>query len=287
MKKLQALIILVLGSLYACQPEVLPTATSTPLPETSITSTSTVTSTAYLTRTPQLRLPVNDYGPELEDFPSGYNPLTGQPVDDPSMLNLPAVLVSISNMPVTARPQAGLSFAPWVFELFIGEGSTRFMSVFYGDYPRFIPNVSGDCPIREERFNPDGDWIGNRVWLDENSDGRQNAWEVGVGGICVLLYRNGDYEHFWTTGTDSNGYYAINLPKNDTGKPLPGDYALRFEIPPSYSFTDANIGDDDHDSDADPTRWATPILPSSSDDASWDAGLCSCSRNRLPPPARS
>ncbi len=201
MKKLQMLLSLGLALLCACQPDVpsenIPTTTSTP--KASETLTPSVTPTASTASTPQPRQHLNNYGPELEDFPTGYNPLTGLPAQDPSMLNLPAVLVSISNMPVTARPQAGLSFAPWVFELFIGEGSTRFMSVFYGDYPRSIPNVSGDCPVREERFIPDGTWIGNRVWLDENADGQQNAWEVGVSGICVLLYRNGNYEQFWGT----------------------------------------------------------------------------------------
>ena len=266
MKKLQALIFLVMGFLYACQPEVPPTTTSTPGPETGITSTSTVTPTAYLTRTPQPRLPVTDYGPELEDFPSGYNPLTGQPVQDPSMLNLPAVLVSISNMPVTARPQAGLSFAPWGFELFIGEGSTRFMSVFYGDYPRGIPNVSGDCPGRKESFIPTGDWIGNRVWLDENADGRQNAWEVGVGGICIYLYGTESGERLASTSSDSNGYYGFEV------DPVV-KYFLEFELPATYQFTDPNIEDDDHDSDVDPTSGQTASFQPTTSDSAWDAGL--------------
>ena len=261
--------------LGACQseikPEIAPTITSTP--KASETLTPPISPTASFTATPQPRQQLADYGPELEDFPPGYNPLTGLPVQDPSMLDLPAVLVSISNMPVTARPQAGLSFVPWVFELFIGEGTTRFMSVFYGDYPRIIPNVSGDCPVREERFIPNGDWVGNRVWLDENADGRQNAWEVGVGGVCVLLYRNGDYEHFWGTSTDSNGYYAFNLPKDKNDKPLDGNYELRFEIPEIYTFTMANVGDDDHDSDVNPANGQTPVFQPSTSDSSWDAGL--------------
>jgi hypothetical protein len=101
------------------------------------------------------------YGPELKDFPSGISPLTGRQVADRALLSFPAVLVSISNMPVTARPQAGPGFAPWVFELFIGEGTTRFMGVFYGDIPRAVPNVNGGCEVREEIIRPKGDWIGN------------------------------------------------------------------------------------------------------------------------------
>ncbi len=76
------------------------------------------------------------YGPEISSFPSGINPLTGSHVVDPASLGLPAVLISITNFPPSARPQAGLSFASWVFELYISEGMTRFLTVFYGDYPR-------------------------------------------------------------------------------------------------------------------------------------------------------
>jgi hypothetical protein len=210
-------------------------------------------------------LPAN-YGPELEDFPTGYNPLTGLPMRDPALLDLPAVLVSISNMPVTARPQAGLSFAPWVFELFIGEGSTRFMSVFYGDYPRIIPDTSGDCPVREERLIPNSDWIGNRVWLDENADGRQDAWEVGVGGICIHLVDSESNERLASTSSDSNGYYAFDI--------TPGQrYYLRFEIPSTYQFTQVDIGDEDHDSDVDPASGHTPVFQPATSDSTWDAGL--------------
>jgi hypothetical protein len=81
------------------------------------------------------------------------NPLTGQPCDDPSLLNLPPALVSVSNFPVTSRPQAGLSFAPYVFEMYIGEGMTRFLALFYCTFPS--ENVSGDNtigPIRSGRL---------------------------------------------------------------------------------------------------------------------------------------
>ena len=72
------------------------------------------------------------------------NPLTGLPVDDPENLLLPPALVSVTNFPVSARPQAGLSFSPIVFELFIGEGMTRYLALFYGDYPRSSLPDQGD-----------------------------------------------------------------------------------------------------------------------------------------------
>ena len=69
-------------------------------------------------------------------YPSGINPLTGLPVEDPSNLQLPPALVSVTNFPISARPQAGLSFSPIVFELYIGEGMSRFLAMFYGDFPQ-------------------------------------------------------------------------------------------------------------------------------------------------------
>jgi hypothetical protein len=70
-----------------------------------------------------------------DSFPAGVNPLTGLTVKNPETLDLPPALVSITNFPVTARPQAGLSYSPFVFELYIGEGTTRFLAMFYGDFP--------------------------------------------------------------------------------------------------------------------------------------------------------
>ncbi len=215
-----------------------PTATRTEAPAT-ITSTAPPT----LTATPQPhRAPVR-LGPNQQDFPPGINPLTGLEVHDPSQLNLPAVLVSISNMPVTARPQAGPAFAPWVFEFYIGEGSTRFMGVFYGDNLREIPNVTGGCKVREEIIHPSGEWIGNRVWLDENANGVQESWEAGVGGVCLRLLDGTSRTVLSETTTDSNGYFAFENPQVDS--------IIQIVKPDSYQFTQQNIGDEDSDSDAD------------------------------------
>jgi hypothetical protein len=166
--------------------------------------------------------------------------LTGRAVEDPAMLQFPAVLVSISNMPVTARPQAGPGFAPWVYELYIGEGTTRFLNVFYGDFPRAIPNVSGGCKVRDEIIHPRGDWIGDRVWLDENANGQQDAWEAGVGGVCVRLLNGTSREVLAETTTDSNGYYAFDRPDAQA--------ILQFVKPDAYEFTQPNLGNDDQES---------------------------------------
>src|ERR1051325_11382826 len=86
-----------------------------------LSSTSANTAVPSATSTTQPRLSLINYGPEAKDFPSNINPLTGREGKNPSLLHFPAVLVSISNMPVPARPKAGPGFAPWVYELYIGE----------------------------------------------------------------------------------------------------------------------------------------------------------------------
>lgn len=87
-----------------------------------------------------------------ENFPEGYNPLTGLPVKDRSTLALAPALVSVTNFPVTARPQAGLSFSPFVFEMYIGEGMTRFLALFYGDYPQ--KGADNGIALADDRIGP-------------------------------------------------------------------------------------------------------------------------------------
>ncbi len=242
-----------------------PTA-SVPLTATATeTPTPSITPTATLTPTPQPRRVIQDYGIESENFPPNYNPLTGRMVRDPSLLELPALLISISNMPVTARPQAGPGFAPWIFEYYIGEATTRFLAVFYGDYPRRVPNVTGDCPVNEEIFKPSENWVGNRVWLDENENGIQDDWEMGIGGICVHLYK--DKNLLESTSTNSKGYYAFNLPTDES------EYYIEFETPSDYTQTTPNVGNEDQDSDVDVENNRTPFFLGYEADTSLDLGL--------------
>src|SRR5512138_1371703 len=85
------------------------------------------------------------YGPT--EFPQGFNPLTEQRVSDPAQLTYPALLLSISLFPPAARPQAGFSFTPFVYEYYITEGSTRHVGVFYGEFPAPEIPLRGECPI--------------------------------------------------------------------------------------------------------------------------------------------
>jgi hypothetical protein len=73
--------------------------------------------------------------------PEVLNPFTGLPVQDPNTLCNRPLLVSVSNFPITARPQSGLSLASQVWETFIGEGMTRFLVLFYGDYIAHLQEI--------------------------------------------------------------------------------------------------------------------------------------------------
>ena len=113
---------------------VSPSATQTTSP------TPTPSPTPTLTPTPT----VVAYGPS--NFPNQINPLTGQAVADPELLARPPVMIKVPNFPREGRPHAGLSYADMVFDYYIGEGTNRFLAVYYG---KDTPKVG---PIRSARL---------------------------------------------------------------------------------------------------------------------------------------
>ena len=203
------------------------------------------------TPVPQPTLAPVTYGPDQADFPADVNPFTGLPVADPSLLKQPALLISIPHFPPQVRPQAGLSFAPWVFEYLIATGTTRLAAVFHGQVPYPEAPLTGDCEVRMEPFVQDGILLGNRVWLDKNADGVQSPEEQGVGGVCVNLY-DADGKLIQKTSTDSNGYYGFNVE--------PGTYTIEFVKPDGLEFTEPNVGYEETDSDADQTTGRTEAI---------------------------
>lgn len=118
------------------------------------------------TTTPTVVIPITHTIPLLQgfgqpkvgpnDFPAGFNPLTGEPCQDPALLQLSPALVSVTNFPPKARPQAGLSYAPVVSEMTIGEGMTRFLAMFYCNFPQVSaltrPDQAVIGPIRSGRL---------------------------------------------------------------------------------------------------------------------------------------
>ena len=128
----------------------LPTTTAT-----SVTNRSTrhtpIPPSATASPAPTSTQPV--VGPEYRE---GFNPLTGLPVADPSTLYVAPLLVSITQFPPSARPQAGLSAAAQVWETSIGQGMSRFLAVYYGDY---VSDLAAMLENHRE-FRPDDPAIG-------------------------------------------------------------------------------------------------------------------------------
>jgi hypothetical protein len=83
----------------------------------------------------------------MSEFGRTRNRLTGELVDDPSVLQRRPIAVKISNAPARwTRPQSGLSEADLVFE-HLTEGSiTRFTAIFYGSTPAKVG------PVRSARL---------------------------------------------------------------------------------------------------------------------------------------
>lgn len=216
--------------------------------------------------------------PEPTPYVEVFNPLTGQPVEDPSLLQIPATLLSISHFPVTARPQAGLSFAPYVFEIYITEGATRFLATFYGQFPAPEIPIMGNCEVRRELFSQTDLLLGSRVWHDENQNGILEAWEKGIGGVCVDLY-DSNGERLQQTTTDTNGYYGFNVE--------PGTYVVAVTKPEGLEFTRRDAWSEEQDSDVDTASGRTDTLDVSASLLHVDAGLIAldarASTSELPP----
>jgi hypothetical protein len=132
--------ILLLGFLLAaCQPAA---PTEIPGLELTVQSAIDATRTAAPTATPQptaTNTPLPTFTPtpiRIQYGPTGYpenvNPLTGLEVSDPAILDRRPVMVKVANFPRSGRPHAGLSFADIVFDYYTGEGSNRFVALFYG-----------------------------------------------------------------------------------------------------------------------------------------------------------
>jgi hypothetical protein len=254
-RKLTLALIFLLAACTNSTSQALPVPTKYTIPDQPTTTgafdpTATQSQTVR-TATPRPQSPPApiSYGPD--EFPAGYNPLTGQPVSDPARLEYPAILLSVSHFPPEARPQSGFSFMPFVYEYYITEGSTRHLGVVYGELPEPEIPLYGDCDVRAEPLTQTEMVLGNRVWHDKNGNGRQDPREGGIGGICVnLLDKNGT--RLEQTTTDSNGYYGFHMEG--------GRYLLEVKRPRWLEFTEENEGDERSDSDIDPASGRTEVI---------------------------
>jgi len=92
--------------------------------------------------------------------------------------------------------------------------------------------------------------VGDKVWLDTNGNGRQDAGEPGKAGVDIKLKLAGpdgnvaaDDAIVAQTGTNASGVYSVVGIDN-------GTYYIEFSRPTGFVFTLRNQGDDLDDSDA-------------------------------------
>ena len=113
--------------------------------------------------------------------------------------------------------------------------------------------------------------VGDKVWMDVNRDGLQDADEPAMPGVTVTLTRADGSAVTDASGnpvaavtTDANGQYKFeNL--------LPGDYKVTFTNPAGYEATVSDAGDD-RGADSNGTE-AAVSLTQGQDDATVDYGL--------------
>ena len=112
--------------------------------------------------------------------------------------------------------------------------------------------------------------LGDRVWVDADQDGIQDAGEPGLTGVTVtLLNAAGDAVLASAVTAPDGSYLFDNLSE--------GTYRVRFALPStSWRFTSYGQGTDGtRDSDASPETGLTPLitLAGGVQDLSWDAGV--------------
>jgi nitrate reductase NapE component len=117
------------------------TPTLTPTPTTPRTQTPSPTPSPTFILANNL---VANFGPSY--YPPGINPLTGLQVTDPALLARRPMAIKITNFPRRVRPQNGLNLADLVFEYYIEDSLTRFITVFYGN------DAAQVGPVRSGRF---------------------------------------------------------------------------------------------------------------------------------------
>jgi SdrD B-like domain len=133
------------------------------------------------------------------------------------------------------------------FTLAVGEPNVRPTTATDGVAAAYI-NSTIDAGITPLRYA-----VGDRVWLDQNSDGIQQSDEPAASATVSLLSVAGNVVA--TTNTDATGRYEFSSLRG-------GQYRLRFtHLPAHHAFTGRAAGTDSAlDSDPDPATGLTPVF---------------------------
>ncbi|WP_288377993.1 SdrD B-like domain-containing protein, partial [uncultured Massilia sp.] len=116
--------------------------------------------------------------------------------------------------------------------------------------------------------------LGDRVWLDANANGQQDAGEVGVAGAKVTLVGGGLDGLLSTTNDNTSVDTTTDADGNYTFEGLtPGvEYQVKFGTPDGFIATRANAGNDAGDSDAVAGLSQVVTLTSGENNTTIDAG---------------
>ncbi|UQZ81365.1 Serine-aspartate repeat-containing protein D precursor [Paenibacillus konkukensis] len=134
------------------------------------------------------------------------------------------------------------------------DGRTQVIRLRHGE-----SNQTVDAGLRKAVQPPARAAVGDYVWIDENGDGIQNDGNAGLNGVVVRLFDDKGalqgtavtasvydsvYNSVYRSVYSSPGYYRFD-------ELLPGRYAIKFELPSGYEFTQRHAGSDaSADSDA-------------------------------------
>jgi uncharacterized repeat protein (TIGR01451 family) len=94
-----------------------------------------------------------------------------------------------------------------------------------GEVVLYTMNGAADTTVQTPKPKPPLPQIGDRVWLDQNANGQQDAGEQGIGFVTLQLYSGNKL--VGTTTTDGMGAYAFNLWNVDNGTADPTDNGLK------------------------------------------------------------
>ena len=88
-------------------------------------------------------------------------------------------------------------------------------------------------PSQSPLPSPSRGSVGDRVWLDLNGNGLQDAGEPGAAGVTVQLLQGSTVVD--TTTTDGTGFYTFpNV--------VAGTYTVVFQRPSGFGFTTSLVG---------------------------------------------
>ncbi len=123
-------------------------------------------------------------------------------------------------------------------------------SIFVGQASIVANSDGASCPVSASPLPTTGT-IGDKVWLDNDGDGIQDAGEEGLAGVTVSLYEAND-NLLSSVVTAADGLFSF-------GSLGASEYYLTFTTPPTgFSLSpQASGGDEGLDSDPDPSTGKT------------------------------